>query len=40
MRNNRENWSIGVTVVNIKAVNLALDNEFIVLPYLGIQRKF
>lgn len=39
-RNLRENWSAGITIINIKAVNLAFGIDFIALPYLGIQRKF
>ena len=39
-RNLRENWSVGITIINIKTVNLALGIDFIALPYLGIQRKF
>ena len=40
MRNSRENWSAGVSIINFEAVNLALDINFIALPYIGIQRKF
>ena len=40
MRNSRENWSAGVSIINFEAVNLALDINFITLPYIGIQRKF
>ena len=40
MRNSRENWSAGISVINFEVVNLALDLNFIALPYIGIQRKF
>lgn len=40
MRNSRENWSAGISIINFEAVNLALDINFITLPYIGIQRKF
>ena len=39
-RNIRENWSAGITIINIRTVNLALGIDFVALPYLGIQRKF
>lgn len=39
-RSSRENWSVGVTVIDFEAVNLALDINFVALPYIGIQRKF
>ncbi len=40
MRNSRENWSAGVSILNFEVVNMALDLNFIALPYIGIQRKF
>ena len=40
MRNSRENWSAGISIINFEDVNLALDLNFIALPYIGIQRKF
>jgi hypothetical protein len=39
-RNFRENWSIGITVINVEAINNALGIDAIVLPYLGLQKKF
>ena len=39
MRNSRENWSAGVSILNFEVVNMALDLNFIALPYIGIQRK-
>jgi len=39
-RNFRENWSIGVTIINMEAINNALGIDAIVLPYLGFQKKF
>ena len=40
MRNSRENWSAGVSILNFEVVNMALNLNFIALPYIGIQRKF
>lgn len=40
MRNSRENWSAGVSILNFEVVNMTLDLNFIALPYIGIQRKF
>ena len=40
LRNSRENWSAGVSILNFEVVNIALDLNFIALPYIGIQRKF
>ena len=39
-RNFRENWSIGITVISVEAINNALGIDAIVLPYLGLQKKF
>tara|TARA_B100000768_G_scaffold34823_1_gene33405 strand:+ start:2543 stop:3364 length:822 start_codon:yes stop_codon:yes gene_type:complete len=39
-RNFRENWSIGITVINMEAINTALGIDAIVIPYLGLQKKF
>ena len=39
-RNFRENWSIGVTIINIEAINNALGIDAIALPYIGLQKKF
>ena len=39
-RNFRENWSIGITVISVEAINNALGIDVIVLPYLGLQKKF
>ena len=39
-RNFRENWSIGITVISVEAINKALGIDAIVLPYLGLQKKF
>ena len=39
-RNFRENWSIGITIINMEAINNALGIDAIVLPYLGFQKKF
>ena len=39
-RNFRENWSIGITVINVEAINNALGIDAIVVPYLGLQKKF
>ena len=40
MRNSRENRSAGISILNFEVVNMALDLNFIALPYIGIQRKF
>ena len=40
MRNSRENWSAGVSIINFEVVNMALDLNYVALPYIGIQRKF
>ena len=39
-RNFRENWSFGITVISVEAINNALGIDAIVLPYLGLQKKF
>ena len=39
-RNFRENWSIGITLVNVETINNALGIEAIAIPYLGLQKKF
>ena len=39
-RNFRENWSIGITVISAEAINNALGIDAIVLPYIGLQKKF
>ena len=39
-RNFRENWSFGITVISVEAINNALGIDTIVLPYLGLQKKF
>tara|TARA_B110000285_G_scaffold228914_1_gene292724 strand:+ start:589 stop:1521 length:933 start_codon:yes stop_codon:yes gene_type:complete len=39
-RNFRENWSIGITLVNVQTINNALGIEAIAIPYLGLQKKF
>ena len=39
-RNFRENWSIGITVISVEVINNALGIDAIVLPYLGLQKKF
>ena len=39
-RNFRENWSFGITVISVEAINNALGIGAIVLPYLGLQKKF
>ena len=39
-RNFRENWSFGITVINMEAINNALGIEAIVVPYVGLQKKF
>ena len=39
-RNFRENWSFGITVINMEAINNALGIDAIVVPYIGLQKKF
>lgn len=39
-RNFRENWSLGINVISVEAINNALGIDAIVLPYLGLQKKF
>ena len=39
-RNFRENWSVGITIINMEAINNILGIDAIVLPYLGFQKKF
>ena len=39
-RNFRENWSIGITILNVQAINNALGINSIVIPYIGLQKKF
>ena len=39
-RNFRENWSFGITIISVEAINNALGIDAIVLPYLGLQKKF
>ena len=38
-RNFRENWSFGITVINMEAINNTLGIDAIV-PYIGLQKKF
>ena len=38
-RNFRENWSFGITVINMEEINNSLGIDAIV-PYIGLQKKF
>ena len=38
-RNFRENWSFGITVINMEEINNTLGIDAIV-PYIGLQKKF
>jgi hypothetical protein len=45
MRNSRENWSFGITLVNSNNTDLLTvsgtnSDDIIPIPYIGIQRNF
>ena len=40
IRNSRENWSVGVTLINAEIIPVTTGNNISPYPYIGIQRKF
>ena len=40
MRNSRENWSFGVSLINVDFIPVTTGNDITPIPYIGIQRKF
>ena len=40
MRNSNENWSFGVSLINVEIVPVTTGNDITPIPYFGIQRKF
>lgn len=40
MRNSRENWSFGVSLINVDLIPVTTGNDISPIPYFGIQRKF
>ena len=40
MRNPSENWSFGVSLINIDLIPVTTGNDITPIPYFGIQRKF
>ena len=39
-RNSNENWSFGVSLINVEIIPIATGNDITPIPYVGIQRKF
>lgn len=40
MRNSNENWSFGVSLLNVEIIPVTTGNDITPIPYVGIQRKF
>ena len=40
MRNPSENWSFGVSLINVDLIPVTTGNDITPIPYFGIQRKF
>ena len=40
MRNSNENWSFGVSLLNVEIIPVTTGNDIAPIPYVGIQRKF
>ena len=40
MRNSSENWSFGVSLINVDLIPVTTGNDITPIPYFGIQRKF
>ena len=40
MRNSRENWSFGISLINVEIISVTTGNDITPIPYVGIQRKF
>ena len=40
MRNSRENWSFGISLINVEIIPVTTGNDITPIPYVGIQRKF